>query len=59
LHAIRSHHVLGLRKKAGIFVEDGAVLMGGIDETGLVPEGCVFLQARAVQEKESLLSKPT
>lgn len=46
LHAIRSHHIYGLRKKARIFVQDGAVLMGGIDETGLVPEGCVFVQVR-------------
>jgi RNA-dependent RNA polymerase len=45
-HAIRSHHIYGLRKKARIFIEKGAVLMGGIDETGLVPEGCVFVQVR-------------
>lgn len=44
LHAIRSHHLFSLRKKARILVKDGAVLMGGLDETGLVPEGCVFLQ---------------
>jgi RNA-dependent RNA polymerase len=45
-HAIRSHHIFGLRKKARIFIEKGAVLMGGIDETGIVPEGCVFVQVR-------------
>jgi RNA-dependent RNA polymerase len=45
-HAIRSHHIYGLRKKARIFIEKGAVLMGGIDETGIVPEGCVFVQVR-------------
>jgi RNA-dependent RNA polymerase len=45
-HAIRSHHIYGLRKKARIFIEKGAVLMGGIDEPGLVPEGCVFIQVR-------------
>jgi RNA-dependent RNA polymerase len=46
LFAIRAHHIYGLRKKARIFIEKGAVLMGGIDETGLVPEGCVFVQVR-------------
>lgn len=44
LHAIRSHHLYGLRKKSRILVEDGCVLMGGLDETGLLPEGCVFVQ---------------
>jgi RNA dependent RNA polymerase len=42
-HAIRSHHLYGLRKKTRIFVEKGAVLMGGIDETGLLPEGCIHI----------------
>lgn len=37
LHAIRSHHLQSLRKKSRILVEDGCVLMGGIDETGLLP----------------------
>jgi RNA-dependent RNA polymerase len=46
LHATRSHHLMNLRKKARIHVEQGAVLIGGIDETGLVPEGCVFVQVR-------------
>ena len=46
VHSIRSHHVTQLRKKARIFVRDGAVLMGGLDETGLLPEGCVFVQLR-------------
>jgi RNA-dependent RNA polymerase len=31
-HAIRSHHIDGLRKKARIFIEKGALLMVGIDE---------------------------
>jgi RNA dependent RNA polymerase len=44
--AIRSHQLLGLRKKARIFVNDGAVLMGGLDVTKLLPEGCVFVQVR-------------
>lgn len=44
--AIRSHHIFALRKKARIFVENGAVLMGGIDESKLLPEFCVFLQIR-------------
>lgn len=37
---------MGLRKKARIFVEKGVVLIGGMDETGLLPEGCVFVQIR-------------
>jgi hypothetical protein len=46
VHAIRTHRVYGLRKKARIFVRDGAVLIGGIDETLLLPEGTVFFQVR-------------
>ena len=46
LHAIRAHHLMNLRKKSRVFVEKGAVLIGGLDETGLVPEGCVFVQIR-------------
>ena len=46
LHAIRHHHLMNLRKKTRILVEKGAVLMGGLDETGLVPEGCVHIQIR-------------
>ena len=44
LHAIRAHHLMNLRKKSRVFVDKGAVLIGGLDETGLVPEGCVFVQ---------------
>ena len=44
LHAIRSHHLYGLRKKSRILVEDGCVLMGGLDETRSLQEGCVFAQ---------------
>ena len=44
--AIRSHHLYGLRKKTRIFVERGAVLIGGVDETRLLPEYCVFLRVR-------------
>ena len=33
-----------LRKKARVHVEDGTVLIGGIDELGVLPENCVFLQ---------------
>ena len=43
-HAIHSHHLMNLRKKARVYVKDGVVLIGGLDETGLVPENCVFLQ---------------
>jgi RNA-dependent RNA polymerase len=44
LHAMRQHHLFTLRKKARIFVEKGAVLMGGIDESGVLKEGEVFVQ---------------
>ena len=44
LHAIRQHHLFTLRKKARIFVQKGAVLMGGLDETGLLKENEVFVQ---------------
>lgn len=44
LHSIRSHNLFGLRKKSRIFVDRGAVLVGGLDETGLLPEGCVFCE---------------
>jgi len=44
LHCIRSHHLMNLRKKARIYVERGAVLIGGIDELGLIPENCCFIQ---------------
>ena len=43
LHAVRSHHLQNLRKKSRILVHDGAVLTGGIDETGLLREGEVFV----------------
>lgn len=44
LHCTRSHHLMNLRKKARIYVEKGAVLIGGIDELALIPENCCFLQ---------------
>ena len=44
LHCTRSHHLMGLRKKARIHVEAGVVLIGGIDELGLIPENSVFVQ---------------
>lgn len=44
LSAVRSHHLFSLRKKTRIWVEKGAVLMGGIDETGQLPEEHVFFQ---------------
>lgn len=50
LNSIRTHHVYDLTKKARIFVEKGAVLLGAIDETGQLPEGCVFFQ---VKDKET------
>lgn len=45
-HAVRSHHLMQLRKKSRVFVKKGAVLIGGLDETGQLPEGCVFVQLR-------------
>ena len=47
LHCIRSHHLMNLRKKARVHVEDGAVLIGCIDELHLIPENCVFLQVQS------------
>jgi RNA-dependent RNA polymerase len=44
LNSIRTHHIYGLLKKARIFVQKGAVLLGGLDEVGCLPEGCVFFQ---------------
>lgn len=44
LSAARNHLLLGLQKKSRILVEDGVVLMGGIDESGLLPEGTIFFQ---------------
>jgi RNA-dependent RNA polymerase len=44
LYSIRSHHLFGLRKKARIYVERGAVLVGGLDESGLLPEGAIYCE---------------
>eukprot|EP00977_Amphora_coffeiformis_P010660 scaffold2510_cov169-Amphora_coffeaeformis.AAC.11 len=46
LHAARTHCHFGLRKKCRILVPQGAVLMGAIDVTGLIPEGCIFVNVR-------------
>lgn len=46
LASVRCHHLFNLRKKSRIFVEKGAVLMGGLDETGLLEEGTVFFQIK-------------
>ena len=46
IQVIMGHHRTALRKRSRVFVEKGAVLLGGIDETGLLPEGCVYLQIR-------------
>ena len=56
LHAARSHCHFGLRKKARILVPRGAVLMGAIDVTGLLPEGCIFVNVR--QKGQSSNFKP-
>jgi RNA-dependent RNA polymerase len=52
LHCIRSHHLMNLRKKARVHVEKGAVLIGGIDELGLVPENCCFLQVPSGEQED-------
>ena len=44
--AIRSHHLFGLRKKTRIFVKEGGVFVGAVDETKLLPEYCIFLKVR-------------
>jgi RNA-dependent RNA polymerase len=44
LNAIRLHQLHWLSKKSRIFVELGGVYMGGLDETGLLPNGCIFFQ---------------
>jgi len=46
LHAIRAYHLMNLRQKARIYVPCGSVLIGGIDELGVLREGQVFLQVR-------------
>ena len=52
LHALRNLHLMNLKKKSRIFVARGAVLIGGLDESGEVPEGCVFVQLRSSETKE-------
>uniref|UniRef100_A0A0G4H0D5 RNA-dependent RNA polymerase n=1 Tax=Chromera velia CCMP2878 TaxID=1169474 RepID=A0A0G4H0D5_9ALVE len=42
LLAARLHQLTQLRRKCRLFIREGAVLMGGMDETGKLPEGCVF-----------------
>lgn len=37
---------MNLKKKSRIYVEKGAVLIGGLDESGEVPEGCIFVQLK-------------
>jgi hypothetical protein len=44
LAAVRQHALAELRGKARVLVAEGAVLMGVADETGMLGEGCVFLQ---------------
>lgn len=44
LVALRSHFLFGLRKKARIFVGKGAVLVGSLDETGLLPEYSIYCE---------------
>lgn len=58
LNCIRSHHLFSLRKKARIYVEKGAVLMGGIDETGLLPEGFVYCEIKNDDNSYSPLVGP-
>ena len=53
LHSLRAHHLMNLRKKARIFVEKGAVLIGAIDELGLLPEGHVFIHVQKSDSDEN------
>jgi RNA-dependent RNA polymerase len=46
LHAVRARHLMDLRKKARVHVPKGVVLLGGIDELGVLQEGQVFLSLR-------------
>ena len=39
------HHLMEMRRKARVLVPEGCVLMGTMDETAQLAEGCVFLQA--------------
>lgn len=43
-------------QQSRILVEQGAVLMGGLDETGLLNEGCVFVQVPRVGDRVSTSS---
>ncbi|KDO16519.1 hypothetical protein SPRG_17963, partial [Saprolegnia parasitica CBS 223.65] len=45
LHLLRRHLLYSVQFKARIRVPDGVVLMGVLDETGRLPEGCVFFQS--------------
>ena len=58
LSSIRCHHLFDLRKKSRILVEKGAVLTGGLDETGLLDEGTVFIQLRDDSGEEKVQYKP-
>lgn len=55
LQAMRSHHLFTLRKKARVFVDKGAALVGGLDETGSLQEGCVFVSVSR-RNKETAFS---
>jgi hypothetical protein len=52
LKSIRSRRINGPLRKARIFVENGVTLMGGVDEMGCLPEGCVFFQACSPENDE-------
>ena len=58
LVAIRGHHLVNLQVKARRFIDKGAQLMGCLDETGLLPEGCVFVQISSSNSKSQILSGP-
>ncbi len=46
LHAMVVYHAHELKAKARLFVDQGATLMGVMDEFGLLQEGEVFVQVR-------------
>ncbi|KDO19528.1 hypothetical protein SPRG_15276 [Saprolegnia parasitica CBS 223.65] len=45
LHLLRRHLLYSVQFKARIRVPDGVVLMGVLDETNTLPEGCIFFQS--------------
>lgn len=58
LYALRAQQLMNLKKKSRIFVKEGAVLIGGMDESGEIPKGCIFVQAGGAAGKFSVITGP-